>query len=89
MSDGTIANMSGYHLNEITKGSVGEFSKIREEFEELEDAFCQRNKVLQICELCDLLGAIEAFAKKFDLTLEDLTSMMELTKKSFLDGTRK
>ena len=77
-----------YHLYPIEKGELGEFSKIREEFEELTDAVAQGNKVLQICELCDMVGAIEAYAAKHNLSLSDLIAMMELTKKSFLDGTR-
>ena len=34
----------GYHLRKIEKGTLGEFSKIKEEFEELEDANKQSNK---------------------------------------------
>lgn len=78
----------GYHKNKIDKGVLGEFSKIKEEFQELEDAFEQENKVLQICELCDLIGAIEFYAKSFNLTLEDLIKMKESNKNAFLDGSR-
>jgi phosphoribosyl-ATP pyrophosphohydrolase len=79
----------GYHLKEIKKGEFGEFSKIREEMEELLDAHEQNNRVLEIVELTDLLGAIEAYVRKNNLTLSDLISMMELTKKAFKDGDRK
>jgi hypothetical protein len=80
----------GYHLKPIDKGTLGELSKIREEFEELQDGIAQNNKVLQICELCDLIGAIEAFSEaKFNLNLGDLTKMMNLTKSAFRDGSRK
>lgn len=78
----------GYHKNKIDKGVLGEFSKIKEEFQELEDAFEQENKVLQICELSDLIGAIEFYAKSFNLTLEDLIKMKESNKNAFLDGSR-
>jgi hypothetical protein len=79
----------GYHINEIQKGVLGEFSKIREEFLEFEDAHLQGNKVLQICELCDLVGAIKAYAdRKFKLTLEDLDMMERATAAAFKDGTR-
>jgi len=78
----------GYHLKQIEKGNLGEISKIREEFEELMDANEQKNPVLEICELCDLLGAIEAYAKKWNLTLRDLNNMKEATIKAFKDGTR-
>jgi hypothetical protein len=78
----------GYHQTEIKKGKLGEFSKIEEEFMELKDAHQQGVKVLQICELCDLTGAIEAYAEKFGLGLQDLIDMKELTKQSFLEGKR-
>lgn len=78
-----------YHTRKIEKGTLGELSKIKEEFEELIDANEQKNNILEICELCDLLGAIEAYAKKWNLTLKDLNNMKEATKKSFEDGTRK
>jgi phosphoribosyl-ATP pyrophosphohydrolase len=78
----------GYHKKEIEKGVLGEFSKVREEFEELSDAHEQDNKILVMCELCDLLGAIEEYAKSFNLTLKDLNKMKEATKSAFLEGKR-
>ncbi len=79
----------GYHNTKIEKGIVGEFSKIREEFEELTDAIGQQNKVLVICELTDLIGAIEAYAVKFNLTIDDLKGFSDLTKSAFKEGIRK
>ncbi len=82
----------GYHLKEITKGKIGESSKIREELEELEDAEAQDNKVLAICELSDLYGAIEQYIlAKFggELTMKDLKKMARATAKAFQDGSRK
>jgi hypothetical protein len=62
----------------------------KKEFEELQDGIEQDNKILQICELCDLVGAIEAYAStKFNLSLDDLIKMMKLTRSAFLDGSRK
>jgi phosphoribosyl-ATP pyrophosphohydrolase len=79
----------GYHKNEITKGILGEFTKINEEFEELTDANNQDNKVLIICELCDLIGAIEAYStQNFNLSLDDLIKMKDATKSAFQDGKR-
>ena len=78
----------GYHLTTIPKGVLGEYSKVQEEFLELTDAHNQENKVLEICELCDLIGAIELYANKFNLTLDDLIKMKEANKKAFEDGTR-
>lgn len=79
----------GYHTKMISKGVLGEFSKIKEEFQELEDAILQDNKPLIICEISDLIGAIEEYCKKFNLTLEDMIKFSNLTKKAFKDGTRK
>jgi len=80
----------GYHKVKIEKGILGEFSKITEEIDELEDAKAQGANVLIICELCDLIGAIEAYAEKqFNLTLDDLIKMKEMTKESFKEGKRK
>lgn len=78
----------GYHKNIITKGELGEFSKIKEEFDELSDAYQQGMKILQICELCDLVGAIEAYCGKFNLSLDDLIQMKDATKSAFIEGKR-
>ena len=79
----------GYHKVHIQKGVVGEFSKIREEFEELQDAESQECKGLIICELCDLVGAIEEYAKKYGMSLDDLKQFSDMTKSAFLEGKRK
>lgn len=78
----------GYHKIKIPKGKLGEFSKIEEEYLELFDAVEQDNKILEICEMCDLVGAIEAYANKFNLTLEDIIKMKDANKRAFEDGTR-
>ena len=79
----------GYHVNKIDKGTLGEFSKIKEEFQELQDAHEQNHNVLQICEMCDLVGAIELYAEKFNLSLDDIIKMKESNKAAFLSGKRK
>ncbi len=78
----------GYHKKQIEKGVLGEYSKVKEEFEELTDAWEQENKILILCELCDLLGAIEEYAKSFNVTLKDLNKMKEATKSAFQSGQR-
>jgi hypothetical protein len=79
----------GYHSKKISKGRVGDFSKIKEEFEELEDAFNQGDKVLQICEITDLIGAIEIYTlKEFNLGLEDLKKFSDKTQSAFKEGMR-
>jgi len=78
-----------YHKRKIDKGVLGEFTKVQEEFVELLDAVEQDDKVLQICELTDLIGAIECFAEeKFSLSLGDLIKFSNKTKESFKEGTR-
>jgi len=79
----------GYHKTKIKKGKLGEFSKIEEEFLELKDANEQGNPVLEVCELCDLLGAIELYASKWNLSIDDLTKMKDATKEAFESGSRK
>lgn len=80
----------GYHAKKIQKGVLGNFSKIKEEFEELEDGVQQNNPVLQICECCDLIGAVEAFVStNFNLSLDDLIKMKECTKSAFEVGERR
>lgn len=79
----------GYHSREIPKGELGAFSKIIEEYEELCDAHTQGVKVLEICELTDLLGAIEEYARaEYNLDLADLIKFSDKTKEAFKEGTR-
>ena len=84
----TLSQQNGYHKRNIQKGVLGEFSKIREEFEELADAVEQNNKVLTICELTDLIGAIKSYAKNYNLTLKDLNIFSESTENAFKSGKR-
>ena len=78
-----------YHKKEIEKGVLGEFSKIQEEIDELSDAIDQDDKIMQICELSDLIGAIESFSlNKFNLSLEDLIKFSNKTKEAFKEGRR-
>lgn len=79
----------GYHKNEIVKGEIGEFSKIKEEFDELTDAHEQGLDVLEICEITDLIGAIEAYTiKKWNLNLSKLYLFSLKTKEAFEEGKR-
>jgi hypothetical protein len=80
----------GYHLREIpTQGIYGEPSKIREELEELEESLEQDNRILAICELADLYGALEGVATKLGVTMPEVVKMAEATKRAFLDGSRR
>lgn len=80
----------GYHINKIDKGELGKSSKIIEEYQEWADANQQRNPILELCELCDLIGAIEAYVEGcYNITLNDLLQMKERTKEAFEEGIRK
>lgn len=82
--------MPGYHLREIqTQGRLGEPSKIREEVEELEEALEQNNRILAICELADIYGALEAVSDALGVSMEDVAKMAAATKRAFEDGSRK
>ena len=84
------ANQSGYHLTEIPKGTLGDMSKIEEEFAEFKDAMSQDNRIMALQELSDLIGAIEAFTvNKHNVTLSDLIQMKNATKRAFESGHRK
>jgi phosphoribosyl-ATP pyrophosphohydrolase len=77
-----------YHKRKIEKGVLGEFSKIQEEFEELLDAYEQDDAILQMCEMSDLIGAIELYAKKFNLSLDDIIKFSNKTKQAFKENKR-
>lgn len=78
-----------YHINEIPKGEIGEFSKIREEFLEAADSLEQNNPLMVLIELSDLIGAIELYSNKYNLSLDDLIKMKNATKRAFESGRRK
>lgn len=79
----------GYHKRKIDKGVLGEFSKIQEEIEELQDAAEQENKVLILVELTDLIGAIQAYTEtKYNIGLNDLMKFNKLTQEAFREGKR-
>ena len=80
----------GYHIDEIPRGTFGESSKILEEVLELIDAEKQGIRVMQLCELSDILGAIEGFlrAKFPGMSIEDLLAMENVTRRAFENGHR-
>jgi hypothetical protein len=79
----------GYHKRKIQKGELGKISKIIEEIEELEDAEEQNCKIMAQVELADIYGALEEYAKTYNLTMDDLKSMSDITKRAFNDGSRR
>lgn len=79
----------GYHTEYIQKGVLGTPSKISEEYFEFMDACKQDNPLMQLIELSDLLGAIDAFAKQYNMSVKSLLVMTEATKRAFESGSRK
>ena len=80
----------GYHKVKIERGKLGEFSKIREEFEEAQDAFDQDNKIMLLLELSDMIGAVDQYCKKHhNISLKDVITMKDATKSAFESGDRK
>lgn len=81
---------TGYHLAQITKGELGEPSKIKEEFEEFLDAVKQNAKIMAVLELADMLGAMKAYLEKHHpgTTLDDILKMMSITERAFRNGHR-
>lgn len=79
----------GYHKREIPEGVYGEFSKVAEEWEELLDARDQNARILELCEIADLYGALAGYVeKRFGMSMDDVKKMAELTSSAFLDGSR-
>lgn len=78
----------GYHKSNIKRGEIGEISKVIEEVDEFVDAKQQGIKILEICELSDIYGALEELAKKYNLTMDDLKQMSDKTKEAFKEGKR-
>lgn len=87
----TPSQKAGYHVTPITKGILGESSKLREEIEELIDAEKQGCKIMALLELADLVGAIDMYLEKNAPTfsVEDLIKMSKITKRAFVHGHRK
>lgn len=80
----------GYHKSFIPKGILTNISKIQEEYLEFIDANSQNNPVMELIELSDLLGAIEAYTKyHYNIDLNGLITMTRATQSAFKDGERK
>jgi hypothetical protein len=78
-------------MEDIPKGVAGDASKIYEEIEEFRDSIKQKNKLMGLIELSDLLGAVEMYLDKNydnDISLDDLIRMKDTTKRAFENGKR-
>ena len=89
MNNNINTQLNGYHIDKIEKGEYGKISKIKEELDELIDASKQQCKILQMVELSDLYGAIEAYAANLNISMADIAQMSNLTKSAFTSGKRK
>jgi phosphoribosyl-ATP pyrophosphohydrolase len=78
----------GYHVRRIEKGELGEFSKIREEFQEMEDAVEQGNPLMALQEASDLVGAVRMYCERWNLSLDDVLKMTDATERAFRSGRR-
>lgn len=70
--------MSKFHKVEIQRGVYGELSKIQEELDEAKDAEAQGQDLMLLIELADIVGAVEGVAKKYGMSLEQLSTFAKL-----------
>ncbi len=52
------------------------------------DAIKQGNPLMALIELSDLLGAINCYANKYNLDLDELIEMSKTTQRAFKEGRR-
>lgn len=80
----------GYHIAVIPRGTYGEFSKIKEEVLELEDALAQNNPIMALNELADLYGAMCGYMERHhpSIGIEGLSKMARATARAFQVGDR-
>lgn len=67
-----------FHKREISKGVLGELSKVREELEEAEDALEQGQELMLLIELSDLVGAVGLVSEKYGISLDQLVTFAKL-----------
>lgn len=86
-----VTDKLGYHTSVIPRGVLGEWSKVKEEFLEVEDARLQGNKVMELVELADMVCALGHYLDKHykGVTVEDLVTQAEATNRAFAIGERK
>lgn len=88
--DASKIDNPGYHLTPIPKGEVGEVSKIIEEALELKDAYQQGAIIMELIEMSDLYGAMEAYLEKRhpSMCMGDIMKMSDITRRAFRNGHR-
>ena len=85
-----VVGVPGYHMRDIPRGELGELSKIREEMDELQDSVAQGARIMQLMEMSDMIGAMEAFMDRHHpgYTMDDLIKMKNITRRAFVNGKR-
>lgn len=80
----------GYHLRAVKRGTLGDFSKIEEEVDEMRESIEQCNPIMALVEMSDLLGAMKAYLAKHhpSINLLDLMAMSNATERAFKSGRR-
>jgi len=86
-----VRSYHGVPFTAYKKGELGQLSKLLEEIEEAIEAQEQINPVLVLCELADLMGALEAYLTEHHptISIEALTTMAAATARAFKSGERK
>ncbi len=67
-----------FHKREIPRGVYGELSKIKEELEEAYDAEEQKQDLMLLIELADIVGAAAGVAAKYHMSLDQLVAFAKL-----------
>lgn len=68
---------------EIPRGVLGEFSKIREEFLELQEAEEMGNRIHIAHELSDLYGAMKLYAERYGFHIDEVKHHCQLKRNYF------
>lgn len=89
MACNTVAK--AYHIMDIPKAPSGSFFKIYEEVFEMLDAIKQENKLMELQELSDMIGACKQYINTNynDITFNDILKMTEATERAFKSNKRK
>lgn len=73
-----------YHINQIPNGEYGKLSKVVEELHELKDSIQQNNRIMSLCELSDILGAMDGcFGERINLQFQPSESEQNIIKEVY------
>lgn len=83
-----LISNSGYHLRNFVKEDYMSAYKIKEETQEFLDAVEQNDKLLQLCEMSDLIQAIEDYAISMGVDFDDLRKFGKKTSNAYQSKKR-